>query len=78
VSPTVAILAGGIAVSTSPSIVLHQKKQLPAAGQVTLRLMAMTALNSMYAAVIVQLATGWLHSEYGNLGAALLHPLYLL
>ncbi|MDF9428749.1 sodium:proton exchanger [Cupriavidus gilardii] len=77
-SPTVAILAGGIAVSTSPSIVLQLKNELRAEGQVTERLMAMTALNSMYAAVIVQLATGWLHSEYGNLGAALLHPLYLL
>lgn len=78
VSPTVAILAGGIAVSTSPTIVLQLKNELRAEGQVTERLLAMAALNSIYAAVIVQLATGWLHSEYGNIGAALLHPLYLL
>lgn len=77
-TPTVAILAGGIAVSTSPTIVLQLKNELRADGQVTERLLALTALNSIYAAVIVQLATGWLHSEYGNLGAALLHPLYLL
>ncbi|MBY4897641.1 cation:proton antiporter [Cupriavidus sp. AU9028] len=78
VGPTVAILAGGIAVSTSPTIVLQLKNELRAEGQVTERLLAMAALNSIYAAVIVQLATGWLHSEYGNIGAALLHPLYLL
>lgn len=78
VSPAVAILAGGIAVSTSPTIVLQLKNELRAEGQVTERLLAMAALNSIYAATIVQLATGWLHSEYGNLGAALLHPLYLL
>lgn len=77
-SPGVAILAGGIAVSTSPTIVLQLKNELRAEGQVTERLMAMAALNSIYAAAIVQVATGWLHSEYGNLGAALLHPLYLL
>lgn len=78
VSPAVAILAGGIAVSTSPTIVLQLKNELRAEGQVTERLLAMAALNSIYAAAIVQVATGWLHSEYGNLGAALLHPLYLL
>jgi NhaP-type Na+/H+ and K+/H+ antiporter len=78
VSPAIAILAGGIAVSTSPTIVLQLKNELRAEGQVTERLLAMAALNSIYAAVIVQLATGWLHSEYGNLGAALLHPLYLI
>jgi Kef-type K+ transport system membrane component KefB len=77
-SPAVAILAGGIAVSTSPTIVLQLKNELRAEGQVTERLMAMAALNSIYAAAIVQVATGWLHSEYGNIGAALLHPLYLL
>lgn len=77
-SPGIAILAGGIAVSTSPTIVLQLKNELRAEGQVTERLLAMAALNSIYAAVIVQLATGWLHSEYGNLGAALLHPLYLI
>lgn len=77
-SPAIAILAGGIAVSTSPTIVLQLKNELRAEGQVTERLLAMAALNSIYAAVIVQLATGWLHSEYGNLGAALLHPLYLI
>ena len=78
VVPAVAILAGGIAVSTSPTIVLQLKNELRAEGQVTERLLALAALNSIYAAIIVQLATGWLHSEYGNLGAALLHPLYLL
>lgn len=78
VPPPVAILAGGIAVATSPTIVLQLKNELRAEGQVTERMLAMTALNSIYAAAIVQLATGWLHSEYGNLGAALLHPLYLL
>lgn len=77
-SPAIAVLAGGIAVSTSPTIVLQLKNELRAEGQVTERLMAMAALNSIYAATIVQVATGWLHSEYGNIGAALLHPLYLL
>lgn len=47
-------------------------------GLVTERLLSMGALNSIYAGVLVPLTAGWLHSEYGHWGAALLHPLYLL
>ena len=78
VAPAVAMIAGGIAISTSPTIVLQLKNELRADGQVTQRLLAMSALNSILAAAVVQIAVGGLHSVYGNVWAALLHPVYLL
>jgi Kef-type K+ transport system membrane component KefB len=52
---------------------------LRAEGQVTQRLLTLTALNSMYAVVIEKLVSSWLHQEiYGNVFATILQPLYLL
>jgi len=78
VAVPVAVAAGAIAVATSPTILLQLKNELRAEGQVTERLLSLGALNSIYASVLVPLTAGWLHSEYGHWGAALLHPLYLL
>ncbi|AYB50142.1 cation:proton antiporter [Ralstonia solanacearum] len=78
VAVPVAVAAGAIAVATSPTVLLQLKNELRAEGQVTERLLSMGALNSIYAGVLVPLTAGWLHSEYGHWGAALLHPLYLL
>jgi Kef-type K+ transport system membrane component KefB len=75
----VAMVLAAIAMATSPAMVIQLKTELRAEGQVTQRLMTLTALNSMYAVVIEKLASGWLHQEiYGNVFATILQPLYLL
>jgi hypothetical protein len=73
------IVIAAIAMATSPAMVIQLKTELRAEGQVTQRLMTLTALNSMYAVVIEKLAAGVLHQEiYGNTLATILQPLYLL
>jgi Kef-type K+ transport system membrane component KefB len=73
------MVLAAIAMATSPAMVIQLKTELRAEGQVTQRLMTLTALNSMYAVVIEKLASGWLHQEiYGNVLATILQPLYLL
>ena len=75
----VALVLAAIAMATSPAMVIQLKTELRAEGQVTQRLMTLTALNSMYAVVIEKLVSGWLHQEtYGNAFATILQPLYLL
>ncbi|HEY1995596.1 cation:proton antiporter [Paraburkholderia sp.] len=75
----VALVLSSIAMATSPAMVIQLKTELRAEGQVTQRLMTLTALNSMYAVVIEKLASSWLHQEaYGNVFATILQPLYLL
>src|SRR5581483_1937280 len=75
----VATVIAAIAMSTSPAMVIQLKTELRAEGQVTQRLLTLTALNSMYAVVIEKIASGWLHQEvYGNVFATVAQPLYLL
>ena len=65
--------------ATSPAMVIQLKTELRAEGQVTQRLLTLTALNSMYAVVVEKLAAGVLHQEiYGNAFATIVQPLYLL
>ena len=75
--PSVVIAA--IAMATSPAMVIQLKTELRAEGQVTQRLLTLTALNSMYAVIVEKLAAGVLHQEiYGNAFATIVQPLYLL
>ncbi len=68
-----------IAIATSPTMVIQLKNELKSEGQVTERLLALTALNSMYAVVLLELVSTWMHQEYyGNLFATLTEPLYLI
>lgn len=79
VSAPVATMLAVISMSTSPAMVIQLKTELRAEGQVTQRLLTLTALNSMYAVVLEKLVSGWLHQEmYGNVFAAIVQPLYLL
>lgn len=79
VSGAVATVIAAIAMSTSPAMVVQLKTELRAEGQVTQRLLTLTALNSMYAVIIEKIASGWLHQEvYGNVFATIVQPLYLL
>jgi len=75
----IALVVAAIAMATSPAMVIQLKTELRAEGQVTQRLLTLTALNSMYAVVVEKLASSWLHQEiYGNMFATILQPLYLL
>ncbi|QGZ62772.1 cation:proton antiporter [Paraburkholderia acidisoli] len=75
----ISIVVASIAMATSPAMVIQLKVELRAEGQVTQRLLTLTALNSIYAVVIEKLASSWLHQEiYGNVFATILQPLYLL
>lgn len=68
-----------IAIATSPTMVIQLKNELKSEGQVTERLLALTALNSMYTVVLLELVSTWMHQEYyGNLFATLTEPLYLI
>jgi Kef-type K+ transport system membrane component KefB len=73
------IVIAAIAMATSPAMVIQLKTELRAEGQVTQRLLTLTALNSVYAVVVEKLAAGVLHQEiYGNAFATIVQPLYLL
>ncbi|OGA10194.1 MAG: hypothetical protein A3H33_00755 [Betaproteobacteria bacterium RIFCSPLOWO2_02_FULL_65_20] len=75
----IAATAATITIATSPSVVVRIAAELRARGQVTDRLMLHTALNSIYAAVGVNLMAGVLHHEFrGSTLEAVLYPVYLL
>ncbi|WP_170936130.1 cation:proton antiporter, partial [Pandoraea sp. PE-S2R-1] len=61
VSPLTAVLIASISMATSPAVVIQLKNELRAEGQVTERLLALAALNSVYAVVAVKLVYGWMH-----------------
>ena len=78
-TPVISATAAMITVATSPSVVVRIAAELRAQGQVTERLMLHAALNSIYAAVGVNLMVGVLHHEFrGSLLEAVLYPVYLL
>jgi Kef-type K+ transport system membrane component KefB len=79
VQPLVAATAAAIAMGTSPAVVLAVSKETRAQGQLTERLLMLTALNSIYAILAATMLVAWLHLEYrGGWSAILLHPLYLI
>ena len=74
-----AALLGAIGMSTSPAVVMRVVAESNAQGQVSTRLLVLTALNTSYAVVAVHLAMGVLHQRYsGEWVLAISHPLYLL
>lgn len=74
-----AALLGAIGMSTSPAVVMRVVAESNAQGQVSTRLLVLTALNTIYAVVSVHLAMGVLHQRYsGDWVLAISHPLYLL
>jgi len=75
----IAATAAAITMATSPSVVMRVTAELRAQGQVTERLMLHTALNTIYAAVGVNLMVGVMHHDFhGSLIDAVVYPVYLL
>lgn len=78
-SAVIAGTAAAIAVATSPAVVVRVVAELGAQGQVTDRLMLHTSLNSIYAAVAVDVMVGMMHHEFrGAAFEAVLYSVYLL
>jgi Kef-type K+ transport system membrane component KefB len=79
VATTPAVLLGAIGMASSPAVIMRVVAESNAQGQVSTRLLVLTALNTIYAVVTVHLAMGVLHQRYsGDWVLAITHPLYLL
>lgn len=79
VHPMTAAVAATIAMATSPAMVIQLRAELKSEGQVTERLMTLSALNSMYAVIALKLLSGWIHQEfYGNVWATLIQPPFFI
>jgi Kef-type K+ transport system membrane component KefB len=77
--PVLAAMAAAIGTATSPAIVLLVVHDLRAQGQITERLLVFTAVNSVFAFVLLTLLLPFLHLEHAaGWEQAILHPLYLL
>lgn len=74
-----AILLGVFGMATSPAVIMRVVAESKAQGQVSTRLLVLTALDTIYAVVILHLAMGVLHQRYsGDWVLAITHPLYLI
>lgn len=74
-----AVTAAAIVMATSPVVVMTLAKELRAQGQVTERVLLLTALNCIYALVAVSMLLAWMHAEYhSGWRATAAHPLYLI
>jgi Kef-type K+ transport system membrane component KefB len=74
-----ALLVAAISMATAPAIVMRVVAEARAQGQVSDRLLMLSALNSIYTVLTVQLIVGWLHQSYrGDPISAVLHPIYLI
>ncbi len=72
-----AMLAGSIALATSPAMVIQLKSEAKSEGQVTERLLVLTTLNSMYAVLLLKLLSAWLHQQhYKNIFASFAELIY--
>lgn len=74
-----AVLLGAFGMATSPAVIMRVVAESNAQGQVSTRLLVLTALDTIYAVVTVHLAMGLLHQRYsGDWVLAITHPLYLI
>jgi Kef-type K+ transport system membrane component KefB len=79
IEPLYAAATAAIAMSTSPAVVIQVTRELRAQGQVTERMLLLTALNSLCAVVALTVWLGWMHLEYREDPLTIvLHPLYVL
>ncbi len=74
-----AVVVASIAIATSPAIVIRIVTESRAQGQVTDRLLLMTALNCIYAVIFHKLAVAGMHGQAGTSAIhTVLAPLYPL
>ena len=79
VAPVYSATAAAIAMATSPAVLIMIVHDQRAKGPLTERLLALTALNNVFAFLLIALLFGFVHLEYGaDWLRATLHPLYLI
>lgn len=72
------VAVAAIAVSTSPSVVMRIVAENNARGQMTERLMLMTALNSLYSILLLKISVGVVHLDRNaSLLRSIGHPVYI-
>lgn len=77
--PTSATAIAVVLMSTSPAVVMRVVSEFRASGQVTERLLMLTALNAIYAVLGVKALLGWLNHEGGGPAlTALGYPLFVI
>jgi Kef-type K+ transport system membrane component KefB len=75
----VAALGGVLAASTSPAVVMSVVRDLRAQGQVTERMLILTALNTAYAIVALAVIAAWWRAQGGAPVSVIVgQPLYLI
>ncbi len=75
----VSLVVATVGMATSPAIVMAMTGQLKARGQVTDRLLMLTAINVALAVLTAKLVLGYIHHSYSNDWViAICHPLYQL
>lgn len=78
-SALLSAVAAAIGVSTSPAVVLSLSRDLRAQGQVTERMLILTALNCIFAFLGTSVLLGWIASEHSRDWVTILgHPMYLV
>ena len=77
--PVLAAMAAAIGAATSPAIVMLVVHDLRAQGHITERLLLFTAVNTVFAFVLLTLLLPFLHFEHqASWQEALFHPFYVL
>lgn len=77
--PAIAAVTASIAIITSPAIIMRTTAEYRTRGQVTDRLLLMTAMNCMYAIICHKLALAFMYEATGfNLVHTILQPVYLI
>jgi len=79
VEPNIALACATLTASASGAVVGRVATELGAAGQVTERMLVLTALNTLFAVLANKLVIGWLHLDVvGNWIQGISQPLYTL
>ncbi len=77
-APLLASIAAAIGTATSPAVVILVSEELRSEGQVTERLMLFTAVNTVFAYLLLALLLPFLHMEHHvDWVTAVLHPMYV-
>jgi Kef-type K+ transport system membrane component KefB len=79
IAPVYSATAAAIAMATSPAALIMIVHDLRAKGPLTERLLALTALNNVFAFLLIALLSGFVRMEYrADWLRAVSHPLYLI
>ena len=75
--PNLALAAAALTVSASGAVIGRVSSELKSAGQVTERMIVLSALNTLYAVLALKLVIGWLHMDrHGDWVQGISQPLY--